>query len=152
LEAPVPTPYDAPLADLSGTADFRMMPTDDAVEGYSTASTAGAAGGRALLLSYTWQHPEDGEQSGTLLLGLPADDGAVSAAWVDSWHQADVIALAGRATPGGAVVGYEYAPGWSWEVELQVGRAGLGLVMRNVVPEGEDGPSGPYDVMHAHWR
>ena len=148
----MPTPYDAPLADLTGTADFLMMPSDDAVAGPSTASAAAAAGGRALQLSYTWQHPDDGEQAGTLLLGLSADGGAVRAAWVDSWHQADVIALSGRATVDGALVGYEYAPGWSWEVELRVGQDALGLVMRNVVPEGEEGPTGPYDVMRADWR
>jgi len=145
------TPYDAPLAELVGTADFRMMPTDAAVAAGSTATTSSAAGDRALLVSYSWQHPEDGEQLGTLLLGTPADDGGVSAAWVDSWHQSDVIALSGRATGTGALVGYEYAPGWLWEVELQVSGDGVGLVMRNTVPEGEEGPSGPYDVMRAAW-
>lgn len=148
----MPTPYDAPVRDLSGTAAFRLMPTDELVAGESRATSAVAAAGRALLLSYTWQHPDDGEQAGTLLLGVPGEDGAVAAAWVDSWHQADVIALAGHATASGASIGYEYSPGWSWVVDVEVRDGGLALTMRNVVPEGEEGPTGPYDVMRADWR
>ena len=148
-------PYAAPAGDLTGSATFRLMPTEEFHEGPSTVAVATAARGRALVLAYTWRHPGDGEQSGWLVLGLPGDDGAVSAAWVDSWHQPDVIALTGRGSGSGATVGYEYAPGWMWEVEVRVASAAteprLALVMRNVVPAGEAEPTGPYDVMRADW-
>lgn len=144
-------PYDAPAGRWSGTADFRLMPTDEPSAGGSTLDVAAAARDRALRLDYTWQHPADGEQAGTLLLGLPSDDATVTAAWVDSWHQPDVALLAGSGDATSATVGYEYAPGWRWEIEVRLVGAEVGMVMRNVVPEHDDGPATTYDVMRASW-
>ncbi len=146
------TPHGVTPGPRSGTATFRLMPDDGFATGASRADVRVAASGRALSLDYTWTHPEDGEQAGSLLLGVPGEDGAVSAGWVDSWHQPDVIALAGRGSAGGAVVGYEYAPGWHWEVELVVSEGLPCLVMRNVVPEREDGPASTYEVSRSEWR
>ena len=92
------TPYDVPLGDGAGSYAFRLLPDDDFDEGASTVAVDAAASGRAVLVSYTWVHPVDGPQTGTLLLGVPGEDGAVSAAWVDSWHQRDVVALTGTGT------------------------------------------------------
>jgi hypothetical protein len=144
-------PYGARAGHASGTADFRLMPTDDFSGGGSSLDVADAAHGRALRLAYTWTHPEDGEQAGTLLLGVPQDDGSVSAAWVDSWHQAAVALLSGSGDGSSATVGYEYAPGWRWEVEVRVSGTEVALVMRNVVPERDDSPAVTYDVMRASW-
>jgi hypothetical protein len=49
------------------------------------------------------------------------------------------------------VVGYEYAPGWRWEVELEVADGVPVLVMRNVVPDREDGPGATYEVTRSSW-
>ena len=147
---PVVAAFDLPAGERSGTCAFRLMPTDDLV-GAPSRLTAAPAAGRSALLSYTWQHPEDGEQSGTLLLGWPAADGSVTAAWVDSWHQVAVGLLTGSQGPDGVEVGYEYAPGWRWIVVLRRNGDGLSMVMRNVVPEGHGGPAGAYDVMRATW-
>lgn len=147
-------PYDAPAGRWSGTAGFRLMPTDDLADGASTLEVAGAARGRALRLDYAWVHPADGDQAGTLLLGVPAQDGSASAAWVDSWHQPDLAMLAGSGGPVSATVGYEYAPGWRWEIEVRVvrsDRAVVEMVMRNTVPESDDSPAVTYDVMRAAW-
>ncbi|MDR7254450.1 hypothetical protein J2X46_003443 [Nocardioides sp. BE266] len=144
-------PYDAPAGRQSGTADFRLMPTDDFAGGPSMLDVADAALGRALRLDYTWLHPDDGEQAGTLLLGLAAEDGSVSAAWVDSWHQKDLTLLSGRGDASSATVGYDYAPGWSWEIEVRVAGASVELLMRNVVPERDDTPAVTYEVMRATW-
>ncbi|KQV69866.1 hypothetical protein ASC64_08625 [Nocardioides sp. Root122] len=146
-----PAPYDAPAGRWSGTAEFRLMPTDDFTGGGSTLEVAPAALGRTVRLDYTWTHPEDGEQAGTLLLGVPGDDGAVTAGWVDSWHQKDPALLSGAGGASSASVGYEYAPGWRWEVEVRVSGASVDLTMRNVVPERDDTRSVTYDVMRASW-
>ena len=145
------TPYGVTPGPREGTATFRLMPTDEPAIGASGATVDVAAAGRALVLSYTWEHPQDGAQSGTLLLGAPDEEGRVSAGWVDSWHQPGVAALTGTGTDAGAVVGYEYAPGWHWEVELEVADGVPVLVMRNVVPEREDGPGATYEVTRSSW-
>lgn len=137
--------------DLAGTCSFRLMPTDDLTPAPSTLVVEPAVSGRATLMTYTWQHPDDGAQTGTLLVGVPGEDGAVTTAWVDSWHQPDVVLLTGTGTASSTTVGYNYAPGWRWEVDVTVEASTASLVMRNVVPEGQDGPSGPYDVMQARW-
>ncbi len=136
---------------LTGSCSFRLLPTDELVPGPSTLDVEPAASGRAALLTYTWQHPDDGAQTGTVLLGVPGDGGEVTAAWVDSWHQPDVVLLTGSGPATSTTVGYDYAPGWRWEVDLAVGEEEATLVMRNVVPEGQGGPAGPYDVMRAAW-
>jgi hypothetical protein len=145
------TPYGVTAGSRTGTATFRLMPDHELATGTSTVDVLLVARGRALSLAYTWTHPEDGEQAGTLLLGVPGDDGAVHAAWVDSWHQPDVVALAGARTDTGARVGYEYAPGWHWEIELEVSGGRPALVMRNVVPEHDDAPGSTYDVTRTDW-
>lgn len=136
---------------LGGTAAFRLLPTDELAPAPSALVVETVAAGRARLLTYTWRHPEDGEQSGTVVLGAPGDGGAVTASWVDSWHQPDVVLLTGSGTDASTTVGYDYAPGWRWELDITVHAGSVEVVMRNVVPEGQDGPAGPYDVMRATW-
>jgi len=136
---------------MSGTTAFRLRPTDAADEAVSTLVVDEAAAGRATVLTYTWHHPDDGVQGGTLLLGAPAEDGTVTAGWVDSWHQPDVVLLTGTGGAGASSLGYDYAPGWRWEIDVVVETTSVSLVMRNVVPEGHGSPAGPYDVMRARW-
>lgn len=136
---------------LTGTCAFRLMPSDELAPAPSTLVVEAAAGGRATQLTYTWHHPGDGAQTGTVLLGVAGDGGVVTAAWVDSWHQPDVVLLTGSGTAASSTVGYDYAPGWRWEVDVAVDTASVEMAMRNVVPEGQGGPAGPYDVMRATW-
>lgn len=147
----MPTPYGVVTGPRTGTATFQLMSSDDPAAGPSSGSVEDAAGGRGVTVAYTWNHPDDGQQAGTLLLGVPGEGGSVAAGWVDGWHQPDVVALAGHATDTGAVVGYEYAPGWRWEVELEVVDGAPQLVMRNLVPDDEDGPGTSYEVMRTAW-
>jgi hypothetical protein len=70
---------------------------------------------------------------------------------VDSWHQRDVVRLTGTSTSTGAVVAYEYAPGWTWEIEAVVDAGTLSLVMRNGVPESDEGPATRYETMRGRW-
>lgn len=131
----------------TGTCAFRLMPTDELTEALSSLVVEEVAAGRATLLTYTWWHPQDGEQTGTLVLGVPGDDGTVTASWVDSWHQPDVVLLTGR----DGVVGYEYAPGWRWEVEVAAADGVVSMVMHTIVPERDGEPAVRYDVMRASW-
>ena len=144
-------PYDVPLGEWSGRCEFRLMPTDAFVAGTSALAVTVAASGRAVLLTYTWTHPDDGPLAGTLMLGVPDASGGVSAAWVDSWHQRDVVALTGTGGSASAAVGYEYAPGWQWEIEVVVGDGTVSIVVHNLVPARESAPAVRYDVMRASW-
>jgi hypothetical protein len=139
--------HEIPAGTRSGTNAFRLMPEDDGFEAPSSLDIRHTAGGRAVLLSYTWHHPEDGEQTGTLMLGTTGDDGVRTAGWVDSWHQPAVTLLAGTDT----VLGYEYAPGWRWEVEVAPADGAVTMVMRNVVPDRDDEPGLRYAAMRASW-
>jgi hypothetical protein len=139
--------HDIPVGDRSGTCAFRLMPTDELADAPSMVSVSHAAGGRAALLTYAWTHPDDGDQAGTLMVGTADDAGVLTAAWVDSWHQPTVALLTGR----DGIVGYEYAPGWRWEVEVTAADGVVSMVMHNVVPERESEPAVRYDVMRASW-
>lgn len=145
---------------FSGTSDFRQMPNDDFASGPSSATVGGV--GKALVLTYTWVHPADGDQHGHLLLGAPgADTDAVTAAWSDSWHQQpDLLILTGTREGDSARLAATYLGDWGWQIDLE-GLSGeeATMTMRNVVPESAlaDAPAdvpmsaGPYDVMVARW-
>lgn len=137
----------------SGTSTFRLMPTDDFANGPSSATSVAEADGWGWSLRYTWVHPEDGAQSGLLLIGSPDDDGSVNAAWTDSWHQKPHLALlTGTVADAGVDLETEYAAGWLWRISVRPAEDGLAMQMVNVVPDrGEEGPGGPYVVMDATW-
>ena len=141
-----------PLKDVTGawtgTASFRMMPTDEFAEGAATASSDSEAAGWGWSLRYTWVHAEDGEQSGLLLVASPTDDGAITAAWIDSWHQKPYLqAFTGTFTEGVVDVSAEYAPGWVWRIVVGPEGDGLRMVMHSAVPEGHGDFAGSYPVM-----
>lgn len=145
----------------TGTCGFRLMPADDLAEGPSTATVSVV--GEALLLRYTWVHPDDGEHEGVLLVSGKPEDGPVTATLFDTWHQhPGVMTLTGERTADGAArLEPTYLEKWGWQVEVVLGEAEASMVMRNVVPESALGmlpagdPSskaGPYDTMVARWR
>ena len=55
----------------AGTNGFRLMPTDALFDAPATASVTTVAGGHAVVVTYTWVHPQDGPQGGTMLVGSP---------------------------------------------------------------------------------
>lgn len=140
----------------NGTCGFRLMPHDDLASGPSRAATSVEADGHGWSLRYTWVHPDDGEQSGTLLLGSPMEGEAITAGWVDSWHQKpELRLLTGTVTgdPGEAriTLAMEYE-GWGWTIEITPEGEQLRMTMHNVIPEGiEHATPGPYLVMDAAW-
>jgi hypothetical protein len=146
------TPYGVRAGELHGSATFRMRDDEEFATDPSGANVSVVADGRALSIDYWWTHPEDRRRhEGLLLVGTPAEDGGVAAAWIDAWHEPAVTTLVGRPTATGALLEYEYAPGWGWQVELEVSGDVPCLVMRNVVPPGDGRPAGPYDVSRTDW-
>lgn len=145
----------------TGTCGFRLMPADDLAEGPSTAAVSVV--GEALLLRYTWVHPDDGEHEGVLLISGKPEDGPVTATLFDTWHQhPGVMTLTGERTADGAArLEPTYLEKWGWQVDVALGEVEASMVMRNDVPESALGmlPAGdpsskaaPYHAMVARWR
>ena len=135
-----------------GTCAFRLMPTDGFASAPSSATTDTEADGSGWSLRYVWTHPDDGVQSGTLLLGSSDQDGVVTAAWIDAWHQKPHLGvLTGSVVEGGVRLEMDYG-GWGWTIEVVGDGEQLRMVMNNVIPEGIEGAEpGPYVVMDAQW-
>lgn len=147
---------DLPTGLLTGDNAFRLLPDDPLESRPATATVTPAAGGHALLTQYTWEHPDDGPQSGVLLVGSPDQDGQVEATWLDSWHQQPgPLRLTGPASPPTrCALAATYSGAWGWQIDLTVEASRLLLLMRHVVPAEAiqpDAPAsltpGPYDVM-----
>lgn len=150
---------DAPAAarELTGTNAFRLMPADPLHEAPATATVRPAAGGHALVVTYTWEHADDGPQDGLLVVSSPDDEGVVHATLLDSWHQKPgPMQLTGRLLDAGlgASVAATYAEIFGWQIDVRLVGDGLELDMRNVVPAEAIPPehaatmsAGPYDVM-----
>lgn len=138
--------------EWQGTNGFRMYPTDEMSVARSTARTTTVADGHGWTLTYTWIHPTDGEQTGTLLLGTPEEDGSASLAWMDSWHQKPGVRLfTGTGDENGVDTQADY-DGWGWTIAVTAEPDALTLTMCNVVPaDHPSGQPGPYEVMQARW-
>ena len=127
---------------MTGTNAFRLIPDDAMHEAPATATVRSSAGGHALVLTYTWEHAEDGPQDGVLLVASADDGGVVHATLLDSWHQHPApMHLTGRMLPGGlgASVSAVYAEVYGWEVDVRLDAGELAMDMRNVLPA-EDVP------------
>lgn len=136
-----------------GACAFRLMPTDEFASAPSFATSDDEADGFGWSLRYVWTHPADGVQSAMLLLGSPDQEGVVTAAWIDAWHQKPQLGvLSGSVVDGGVRVEMLYS-GWGWTIEVFADGAELRMVMNNVIPEGIEGAQpGPYPVMDARWE
>ena len=140
-----------------GTNGFRLMPTDPLAPGPATAEVSLGAGGHLAQVSYTWTHPDDGEQSGLLVLGPGEEAGSVVALWGDSWHQAQAAARPTGSVEGGVVdLALTYGGDWGWTISVDTtDPAALRLRMENVVPESavaSGGQAGAYLVMETDLR
>lgn len=148
----------------TGTNGFRLYPHEDFASGPSAATLTPVAGGTALALDYTWVHPEQGQQSGHLVIGSAHDDGTVTAAWTDTFHQSpEIRTLTGASATDrasgahpidgeGIALDMEYL-GWGWTIAVRRQEGMLAMMMQNVIPAGVEGAEpGPYDVMRAAWR
>lgn len=145
-------PFSTLAGGWSGTCAFRLMPSDALAPGASTATATAEADGWGWCLRYSWTHPDDGVQHGTLLLGSPAEEGGIQAAWLDSWHcKPELRLLTGSVVGDGVHLEMTYE-GWGWTIDLRPAAPGLSMVMNNVIPPGHEGFEGAYVVMDAAWR
>ena len=135
-----------------GTCGFRLTPDDDLAVAPSSAQVGPEAIRTGWSLRYTWAHPQDGEQAGVLLVGGPDEEGRITAAWLDSWHQRpQVRLLVGTSDATTTMLETDY-DGWRWRILVTTAPGSLGLIMHNVVPDGSEGMNpGPYVVMEARW-
>lgn len=144
--------WDRFVGTWRGENGFRLMPFDDLHVAAATASGATAAAGADLVLRYTWVHAEDGPQDGVLLVGSP-DEGRLTAAWGDSWHQQPrLLSFAGTATADGFDLTADYGGGWLWTISATAVDEHLALTMHNVIPAEHataEAAAGPYPVMVA---
>ena len=81
-------------------------------------------------------------------MGYDAQERAVTAHWIDSWHNGDkVMACRGVAGNGGVLsVKGSYAappgPDWGWRIDVAAEDKGpLRIVMFNIDPDGNEHPA-----------
>lgn len=136
------------LPDLAGawTGHNKLwfMPNAPVHESATTATIRTVAGGRYLVMDYTWSHdgtPHDGHMV-VRLTGEPDDADIV---WVDSFHQsASIMRLSGVAKSASAVTARgsypaPTGPDWGWKIAVAA-EAQERLVMRmwNITPDGQE--------------
>jgi hypothetical protein len=130
--------------DWTGTNSLWLTPGEPARVCETTASISLAAQGKFFIMHYTWS--VEGEPAdGCLLLGQEEPGEAVTAVWIDSWHNGDKLMLCrGSASPDGSIsVKGTYsappAPDWGWRIVLQPGAGdSFEMLMYNITPEGQE--------------
>lgn len=137
--------HDRLLGDWVGTNLLRT--TWEAVPEHHSASrmtVAPVAKGKFLGLTYTWSH-EGKDHEGFLLVGNANSADAVSAAFVDSWHQGGKVMLATGSIDDAGVVHFFGTfeappdPDWGWRFALSSPSADeLLLEMWVVPPQGDE--------------
>lgn len=140
----IPTALAALVGYWHGTNKVWLSPNDPVMESKTEVVIALTALGKFLTIQYTWSVDNE-PQEGLLLIGQEAQDKVVRAAWVDSWHNGDVMMVcSGEAGPDGGVwVKGAYAappgPDWGWKITLEP-RSGdaFRMVMDNIMPDGQE--------------
>jgi hypothetical protein len=127
----------------SGTSTLQDPMRGIAEDSRSTATVTPVLGGRFVRLDYTWAY--DGKpQEGSLLVGFNARSRALTAHWIDSWHNGfGVMACTGTAGDDAALTvrgSYAAPPGpdWGWRMDVVPGDDTLRITHYNVSPEGKE--------------
>ena len=135
--------FTAIAGNWQGRNGFRLMPDDDLAYAPTTAAASLAARGSVLTFSYDWQHPEDGQQEGTLVVARTSESSSCGL-WIDTWHQKSAQPLGDvEHTDDSILFEWEYAEGWRWQIEVAIAESLL-VTMRNIVPRE---PITPYETM-----
>lgn len=110
----------------------------------SHARVTTVAQGRFSQLAYTWEL-DGAPHDGLLLFGADPETGALSAAWVDSWHQGASVMQCHGGPAGGPAVVVEGSypappdPDWRWRTCLEAqGGDAFEMTMLNITPNGEE--------------
>ena len=100
-----------------GSNGLRMLPEEEFDRSGATAQVRMVGGGLATQIDYTWEHGGE-PQSGMLLVN--AVDGAASAVFLDTFHQAPGwLMMSGTASADGFEVAATYAPGFDWIIAVR---------------------------------
>jgi hypothetical protein len=128
----------------SGENQLWLPPHKLPIESQTTATVTPLLGGRFVRLDYTWAF-EGEAQEGSYLFGYETKKGLVSAAWIDSWHNAErmMICQGKLADHGGVDVLGSYpappGPDWGWRTIIEPTEpAAFRLLMFNITPEGNE--------------
>jgi hypothetical protein len=127
--------------------DNLLWVTPDQEEPYESKTTARVsrpAQGKFLRFDYTWS--EEGEpQDGSILIGQTQDSGALTATWIDSWHNGDqIMLLRGKVDETGSADLYgsypaPSGPDWGWRIYMEPGGIdSFRLFMYNITPDGAE--------------
>ena len=126
-----------------GTNTLQDPNTGKPEESPATAAVTPILDGRFVRLDYTWGHQGE-PQAGSFLIGFEKQSDAVTAHWIDSWHNGDRVMVCEGPRPNGPAIEvrgtYPAPPGpdWGWRTEITPdGERSLRLVMFNVWPDGE---------------
>ena len=100
------------------------------------------ARGKFLRIDYSYAI-EDEPQEGSLIIGHNAQGEASTGAWVDSWHNGDVLmVLRGQVEENGSVnllgsYPAESGPDWGWRIVVEPGGIdSFRIFMYNITPQG----------------
>ena len=111
-------------------------------ESKTSAKVTPVAMGKFLRIDYTWSL-ENEPQEGSLLVGQEESNQAVSAIWVDSWHNGDkMMACQGGVETNGSVnllgsYAVQSGPDWGWRIVVEPGGIdSFRIFMYNINPQG----------------
>jgi broad specificity phosphatase PhoE len=132
------------VGDWTGHNQLWVIPGEPVRESSTTARVELAAGGRYLVVRYTWTE-KDEPQDGHLVVRLADDTTGADMVWVDSWHQgAGFLMLAGEEkSPTSIAARGSYpapsGPDWGWRIAIST-VASDRYVMRmwNITPDGQE--------------
>ncbi|MEZ5456029.1 MAG: DUF1579 family protein [Lysobacteraceae bacterium] len=133
------------LGRWTGTMQVILDPADAPLPaGPSQLAFQQLGAGELYRVEYDWQL-EGLTRFGALLLAVHPETDAVTAAWVDSWHQSSaVMSLASASSPAGVLrlsgrYAVEAGPAWGWAIEFESAAEDvLEMRMYNATPEGDE--------------
>jgi hypothetical protein len=125
-----------------GQSTLYLDPDQDGDTQPSTVEVTPAANGKALLVNYVW-HVDDAPERGTMLVERDPKQPGCRAAWVDSWHQNQVMMVLTGSIPDAVDMYGKYQaegwPEWGWRIRLEANEGRFRLLMWNITPEGQEG-------------
>ncbi len=135
------------VGEWSGHNKLWLGPDEPVRESSTSASVTAAAGGRFLVITYTWTdrgRPHDG----VLMVRVDDEPSPQDMVWVDSFHtMGQFMRFEGKSSGDGSIQGTtKWSPGsgpdWGWRIALSSGGPDDLLVSMFIeTPDGEEAPA-----------
>jgi len=110
----------------------------------SAANVTSMLGGRFVRIDYTWSD-RGKPQEGALIVAHEPDTDAVTAVWMDTWHNGHrmMVCTGGMRPDGGLDIRGTYGAGpggqeWGWHTVIELAEDAWRMAMFNVTPEGQE--------------